>query len=320
MPGGRPSTRADSPLTAPPPPPPVLVPCRSYGSGCAQPGRVGVYTRISAFTTWIASIVPSVRSTVAAVPPPPVAVNPQFLPVPGGSVCAQAWSNGTRPTSPALVDCGAFTIASIRTVFYGNPTGAALLFSVALSKRGRKNVNMPCPDTCAHSDPNLFPRLRSLCHAQGRAGPLRGAPATPQTPRRLSITTASGAACASSCAPRARMNPRIPLPLPVASRTTWTQETHVCPAPPSPVPSPSFLPPSLPHSRRRPSTPRAAPPRPSASSSRRSARTVALPRPRRQGQPRRRRQRVRSRGRTLQTVATHSGRLPVLVQRWRPWS
>lgn len=39
---------------------------RSYGSGCAQPGALGVYTRISAYASFIAGIVPSVVQSATA--------------------------------------------------------------------------------------------------------------------------------------------------------------------------------------------------------------------------------------------------------------
>lgn len=65
-----------------------------------------------------------------AAAPPPAGVQQQFLPGPGSVACGQAWSNTTAggaaasaPT-PAVVDCGAFTIASISFAFYGNPQGS----------------------------------------------------------------------------------------------------------------------------------------------------------------------------------------------------
>ena len=95
---------------------------RSYGDGCAQPGQLSVYTRISAFSSWIASMVPDLPQ-LASAPAPPAGVQQQFLPAPGSLACGQAWSNYTTSPSPAIVDCGAFTVASIAFVLYGNPTG-----------------------------------------------------------------------------------------------------------------------------------------------------------------------------------------------------
>lgn len=74
---------------------------------------------------------PRTHPPTPAAPPPPPGITQQYLPGPGALACGQAWSNttvngaatSTSPT-PAIVDCGAFTIASINFVYYGNPTGS----------------------------------------------------------------------------------------------------------------------------------------------------------------------------------------------------
>lgn len=121
---------------------------------------LGVYTRISGYASWISGIAPAVRTTAAGAgpraashrptfwlrrrlfsshqtlnntpppslppaPPPPVAVSVQYLPAPGSLACGQALSTGVPGVGvrPAIVDCGAFTIASINFAYYGNPQG-----------------------------------------------------------------------------------------------------------------------------------------------------------------------------------------------------
>lgn len=96
----------------------------SYGDGCAQPGRVSVYTRVSAYASWLAASLPtSTPLSPASVPP---GSSPELLPGPGATVCAQAWSNSSSPSVapyPALLDCGTFTIVAVPWAFYGNPSG-----------------------------------------------------------------------------------------------------------------------------------------------------------------------------------------------------
>lgn len=66
-------------------------------------------------------------TTTKPAPAPPAGVTQPFLPAAGSLACGQAWSNTSRvsPTvQPALVDCGAFAIASINFAYYGNPQGS----------------------------------------------------------------------------------------------------------------------------------------------------------------------------------------------------
>lgn len=64
------------------------------------------------------------RLLPAAAPP---AAPTALLPAPGAVACGQAWTNWSYPVTgsvPAVLDCGAFAILSIKYAYFGNPTGA----------------------------------------------------------------------------------------------------------------------------------------------------------------------------------------------------
>lgn len=107
--------------------PGVQIGITSYGDGCAQPGRVSVYTRVSAFAPWLAQQLGAPLPSFAdAAPSPPPGVGPELLPAPGAVVCGEAWSNSSSPlvaAYPALLDCGSLTVIAVTYAYYGNPTG-----------------------------------------------------------------------------------------------------------------------------------------------------------------------------------------------------
>lgn len=89
---------------------------RSFGFGCGVPKSYSVYTRVSAFASWLAQSAPGLQ-TAAPAPPPGAAL--VLDPPPFATVCETA-----RFGLVAVLDCGAQLITAIDFASFGNPTGA----------------------------------------------------------------------------------------------------------------------------------------------------------------------------------------------------
>ena len=82
----------------------------AFGSGCAQYGSYGVYTRVFSFIGWIKSVVldlPAIKQITAAIEPSA-----------GETVCSHAIMTSTTPT--VVLDCGLNTIATVKLSAYTN--------------------------------------------------------------------------------------------------------------------------------------------------------------------------------------------------------
>ena len=105
-----------------------LVALTSYGSGCAWPDRLSVYTRLSAYASWLNSSVPGgVQPYQATSPSPPPGVHPLDDPALGAAVCGRA-AGPSSPLGTAVLDCGVGLIANITFASYGTPTGSCGAF------------------------------------------------------------------------------------------------------------------------------------------------------------------------------------------------
>lgn len=122
----------------------------SFGNGCSQYGAYAVYTRLSAFTAWIASVAPSMVSTNTAV-----AVNPAA----GATVCTHALVSEKTPM--AALNCGANTITSIQLAAYstlatpcGSPGSGAVAPTLQVLQRSvradcaKASAGVPAAVTC----------------------------------------------------------------------------------------------------------------------------------------------------------------------------
>ena len=130
----------------------------AFGSGCAQYGSYGVYTRVYSFIGWIKSVVldlPAIKQITAAIEPSA-----------GETICSHAIMTSTTPT--VVLDCGLNTIATVKLSAYTNQVNERYYIPMRIPRslntilhHKRRHTRAAPPDR----DPRSRPSRRSRAAA-----------------------------------------------------------------------------------------------------------------------------------------------------------
>ena len=209
----------------------------SFGSGCAQAGRLGVFTRVSYYSAWLNANVPGgLRPFQLATPSPPPGVYPQSDPLPLSYVCAQA-QGLSAPLNVGVLDCGLFAIVAITFASYGTPTGACGAYRAS-----------SCASAVSLGVVQGLCLGRSYCQVPvaNVASPNPSCPGVALSSKKLLMQAQCGAGPPPP--PGALLPPPPPLPPPKPSLLPPPQPPPLPHPPPPPLPTEPLLPPP-PHRR-----------------------------------------------------------------------